>query len=408
MTKDDWTESLSAKALDADVVIIGAGPGGLAAAHALLRQGLRVKVFERAKAFRQIGAALGLFPNAYKALDAIDPALCPQVLGVGVEPTQQTVQQPNGEILFQGVPPFASLKEKYGYPFQWLGWFRLQSVLYNALPPRTVVLGRACTGYTPKSNHIAVHFQGHASVEAGLLVGADGINSVIRQYLLNDGLPCYRNTLSWRSVINNSLLSNVKEMIAPGEFRWISGEGKNFAIIDVGDGLTCWTGTALSPRDQWSGDPEQIKARVLSEFSGWAELVSTIVQATSADCIVERGIYDRPPVTRWSQGRVTLLGDAAHPMRPTLGQGTGMAFEDAYELSVCLVEEPTLEQALRRYETERIARTEVLQVRAAEEGERAYQADRAYQLAEASKNWTTDEFDNWLYNRPYRKSKTCF
>ena len=380
-----------------DVAIIGAGPGGLAAAHAFLRRGLSVKVFERARELRPLGAALGLFPNAYKALEAIDPQLCLQILNVGVEPSMQILQNSNGDILFQGLSPFSSLKAKYGHPFQWLGWFRLQTVLRETLPPGILSLDHYCTGFTQNSDSVSVHFKGQDSVEAGLLVGADGINSVVRQLLLNDGSPHYRGTMSWRAVVED-----MDGVSSPGEFRLISGEGKNFAIIDVGDGFTCWTATALSESERLSLSPAVAKSRVLTEFCGWPEPVEKIVQATDASRIVERGICDRQPVARWSHGRVTLLGDAAHAMRPALGQGTAMAFEDAYELCVCLGEERNLEDALKKYETERIARTQILQERSATEGERAYKDDRAQELARGAKNWTPDEFEDWLYTRPYR------
>ncbi len=139
--------------------------------------------------------------------------------------------------------------------------------------------------------------------------------------------------------------------------------------------------------------PTVAKSRVLTEFGGWPELPLKIVQATDASRIVERGICDRPPLEHWSQSRVTLLGDAAHPMRPTLGQGTAMAFEDAYELAACLDSGLNPEEALKKYETERIPRSSILQERAVVEGERAYKDDRAQQLAKAAKNWTPDEFD---------------
>jgi salicylate hydroxylase len=200
-----------------DVAIIGAGPGGLAAAHALLLRGLSVKVFERARELRLIGAALGLFPNAYKALEAINPELCLQVLNVGVEPSEQILQNSKGDILFHGLPPFSGLKAKYGHPFQWIGWFRLQSILQDALPADIISLDHYCTSFTQNSDSVSVHFKGQDSVEAGLLVGADGINSVVRQLLLNDGSPRYMDTMSWRAVVQD-----MDGVCSPGEFRLIS------------------------------------------------------------------------------------------------------------------------------------------------------------------------------------------
>ena len=379
-----------------DVAIIGAGPGGLAAAHALWRRGFSVKVFERARELRPIGAALGLFPNAYKALDAIDPQLCLQVLNVGVEPSQQIHQNSNGDILFQGLSPSFGLKARYGHPFQWVGWFRLQRVLQDALPPGIIELNHYCTSFTQNRDGVSVHFKGQDSVEAGLLVGADGINSVIRQFLLNDGSPCYRGSMSWRAVVED-----MDGVSSPGEYLLISGEGKNFAIIDVGGGFTCWSAFALSKSEVLSFSPDAAKSRVLTEFCGWPEPVEKIVQATDASRIIEGGICDRPPVKHWSQGRVTLLGDAAHPMRPALGQGTAMAFEDAYELSACLQSGLNPEEALKKYETERIVRTQIIQERVVAEAEQAYKDDRAQQLADSVKNWTPGEFDDWLYNRHY-------
>lgn len=381
---------------DVDVAIIGAGPGGLAIAHALLKLGLNARVYERAKKLRPMGAALGLFPNAYHALEAIDPDLCDRILAVGVEPSKQIVQNAKGDILFEGESPFSNLKDKYGKPFQWMGWYNLQHVLRETLPSDIVCLDRCCTGFTQNRDRVTVHFDDRESVTAGLLVGADGINSIVRQALLDDGPPRYMNTMSWRAVIDRG-----ERFSDPGEFRLISGEGKNFAIIDVGGGATCWTATALSSSDRLCDTLEEAKMRVLEEFKGWPDPVENIVRETDASRIVERGICDRLPVEKWGKGRVTLLGDAAHPMRPALGQGTGMAFEDAYELAAGLRSASCIEAAIEQYESDRIPRTKILQERAVSEGEKAYQKDRPDKLASASKNWTPDEFADWLYTRRY-------
>ena len=391
MRNNHWINRSSAQK-DCDVAIVGAGPGGLAAAYALKQRGFSVRVFEQARELQPIGAALGLFPNAYKALEAIHPDLCSSVLNIGVTPSDQINQDSKGNILFQGPSPFFGLKAKYGHPFQWIGWFRLQAVMQDALPSSIVSLDHCCTGFTQSSDSVSVHFKGQDSVKAGLLVGADGINSVVRQIMLGDGPPRYMGTMTWRAVVEHK-----NEFSSKGKFRIISGEGKNFAIIDVGDGFTCWTATALSRSKLPGGGTALAKSRVLTEFRGWPELVEEIVQATDASTIIERGVCDRLPVESWSIDRVTLLGDAAHPMRPALGQGTGMAFEDAYELSANLDLGLDLPVALKNYETERIARTQIIQDRAVSEGEQAYKDDRAQQLARVAKNWTPNEFHDWLY-----------
>lgn len=145
----------------------------------------------------------------------------------------------------------------------------------------------------------------------------------------------------------------------------------------------------------------EVKSRVLEVFAGWAEPVQEMVQATPAERIVERPIGDRPPLRSWSSGRVTLLGDAAHPMGPALGQGANTAFEDAYELSECLANASSIEAAFAAYEKSRIPRTEVISARSASEGRRAYEDDSETafrEMVEEVKDVSSDEFDEWLFS----------
>ena len=132
-------------------------------------------------------------------------------------------------------------------------------------------------------------------------------------------------------------------------------------------------------------------------FSGWAELVEAFVKATPAADIVERPICDRPPLRRWSDGRATLLGDAAHPVVPALGQGANMTFEDAYELAECLSAAPGIETALAAYEGSRIPRTEAIYLRSAAQGVSSYKPDSDATLAETVARISEDDFQVWLY-----------
>jgi salicylate hydroxylase len=137
----------------------------------------------------------------------------------------------------------------------------------------------------------------------------------------------------------------------------------------------------------------------LQEFAGWGEPVGAIVEATDGGSIVERPICDRPPGKGWSKGRVTLLGDAAHPVVPSLGQGANTAFEDAWELSQCLAGGTEIQAALLAYENSRTQRTQVIQARSTFQGVRAYEADSETFLRGVAEqaHASQPEFEDWLY-----------
>jgi salicylate hydroxylase len=177
-------------------------------------------------------------------------------------------------------------------------------------------------------------------------------------------------------------------------------DGKVFAWFDVGGGFIFWSAASLASEDSVADQTTTAKQRVQQIFSDWAPALTAMLEATPADDIVERPICDRLPATRWSHGRVTLLGDAAHAMVPALGQGANTAFEDAWELSRALARTPDVEAALASYDKSRTYRTQIIQARSALQGSRSYGADGETFLAGviAQASATQSEFEDWLYS----------
>ena len=374
------------------VAIIGAGLGGLAAAIALRKKGIDAQVYEKAQELRPVGAGLSLFPNGLNTLDAIEPGIVDALKCAGSQTRMVNLKKSTGEMIVQNQ---LALAQKYGYPMLQIRWSRLQAILASALPPDIIHLNHRCRSFVQNDNGVEVCFDGGKTLLSDLLVGADGINSLVRQTLIGDGPPRYAGRLSWRAVLQ------YKHDMLPAEQVTImtSSDGRIFTLIDVGGGYIFWSAGALSVDISLSQNAVDVKKRVLEKYAGWGEPVQAIVEATDAEDIVERPIYDRPPLTSWSKGRVTLLGDAAHPMVPSLGQGGNTAFEDACALSQCLDHVPSIEAALANYENSRIYRTQVIQARSAYQGSRAYDVDSetflrsVADMLEASQA----EFEDWLY-----------
>ncbi len=374
------------------VAIIGGGLGGLTVAQALRQQGINAQVYEKARALRPVGAGLSLVPNGLHSLEAITPGITELLKAAGSQTQTLKLHKSNGELIGQ---KSVTLLEKYGQPMLQIRWSRLQEILASQLPSEAIHLDHRCIDFQQNDQKVEIYFEGGKTVEADLLIGADGLNSIVRQILIADGEPDYAGRMSWRAVIKYShsklLPHQVMSMTAP--------DGKIFGFFDLGSGYVFWSAASLCPEGKIAETPAEVKSRIQQKFSGWAEPVQEILAATNAEDIVERPICDRPPLENWSQGRVTLLGDAAHPMVPLLGQGANTAFEDAWELAQCLSHTPNISAALANYEKSRKPRTQIIQMRNAVGAKRAYKPDSETYLAKMMQQASVSdaEFEEWLY-----------
>lgn len=379
------------------VAIVGAGPGGLATAIALQKQGFDVQVYEKAHEFRPAGTGLGLLPNGLNCLDAIEPGIVETLKDSGCQVQNAVLKNTAGETIHAN--PTNQYLEKYGQPLLTVWWWRLQQILASRLPSDIIHLNHQCIGFEHKDSGVEIYFDNGKQVHADLLIGADGLNSAIRKNLIGDGKPRYVGSMCWRSVIKYN-----QELLNPDEMAFIKGNKQIMYLLNVGDEYICWIMRKLSSDCTLSQTATEVKSRVLNELADWGEPLQAMVEATEAEQILEGPICDRPPLTSWSQGRVTLLGDAAHPMAPALAQGANTTFEDAYELQACLSQSSSIEEVFSSYEKCRIERTQVIQSRSASTEMRYYEADSETSPRQRSSQATNNEFQDWLYS--YKPLKT--
>jgi salicylate hydroxylase len=390
--KNTQIEKLSQPLIE-KVAIIGAGLGGLAVAVALRKLGYDVQIYEKAQDFRPVGGGLGLLPNGLNFLDAIEPEIVETIKNLGCEVSTTVLKNTQGEII--RTSPGSKFEDKYGQPLITVWWWHLQQILASKLPSESIHLNHRCTGFEQDERDVSIYFEHGEKVRADLLIGADGINSAVREALIGDGKPRYLNSMSWRSVIKCN-----QEILNPGELGFVKGDKEFMYLLNVGDGYISWLYRKLLPDCIVSQNAGEVKSQVLKQLSDWGESLRSLVESTPADRILEGSICDRLPLKSWSQGRVTLLGDAAHPMAPALGQGANSTFEDAYELALCCSQASSIEGALATYEQRRIPRTELMQNRSALGENRYYATDSEaidQQMQERSQ-MSSEEYQDWVFN----------
>jgi 2-polyprenyl-6-methoxyphenol hydroxylase-like FAD-dependent oxidoreductase len=318
-------------------VVVGAGIGGLAAAIALERAGVESIVVERAPELRERGFGIVLAPNAVRALELL--GLRESVAARGRRVERAEVRDPRGRLLME--IPYARLGwETYGILRS-----ELQQALLAAVPAGRLRLGCECTGVASDGE---VRVEGVDAVGGDLVVGADGIRSTVRRSLFGEEPLRYGGHRAWRAGV-------AFEDDAVGD-RFVEawGVGGGFGFGPAGAGRVYWYCFETVPEDA----PRRAnpKAELLHSYGAWFDPVPRLIQATDPDAIEPTFTYDRRPRRTWGRGRVTLLGDAAHPMKPNLGQGAAQALEDAVVLGRCLAGASDPEAALREYERRRVPR----------------------------------------------------
>ncbi len=325
------------------LIIAGGGIGGMAAALALEREGIAVNVFERAPAFAEIGAGMSLWPNATRILRSwgvLDP-----LLETSETVTHFDLLRPDGGTI--STIPMGG----FDTPAVCLHRADLHRVLMRALSPGCVVPDRRLVSFTHGADiGVTADFAGGPSVRADGLIGADGVHSVVRARLHGPSDPIFRGYCIWRGIGPET----------PGGSRghitetW--GRGQRFGVMPMGGGRVCWYATRNGPAAQADGDKGR-KSEIQGLFAGWHRPIQELIEGTNASDIIKNDAQDRRALPRWSRGCVTLLGDAAHPITPNVGQGACMAIEDAACLAKSLRGEPDLAAGFAAYEEARRGRT---------------------------------------------------
>ncbi len=326
------------------ILIAGGGIGGLTAAIALRQRGFAVEVFEQADELREIGAGLSLWPNATRVLARL--GLLEEACARSAAIERLQLKTWRGELLSE-----MTNVARYDTPSICIHRADLHSLLKAQLPPDGVRLGERIESFAERDGRVMARTARGLEAEGDALIGADGLRSATRAQLLGPALPVYRGYFTWRAIARFAWPAHLP---LAGCETW--GRGLRFGMWAMSRERVYWYAAVNAPAER-EGSPAAWKDEAAALFKDWHAPIPEIIAATEPEAILKHDILDRPPAPRWGEGRVTLLGDAAHPTTPNLGQGACLAIEDAWTLAKHLADEADIPTALRRYEAARARRT---------------------------------------------------
>ncbi len=338
---------------DLEVVIIGAGIGGLTAALALQRAGFGVAVYEAAPELGEIGAGLTVASNGSIVLQHL--GLGPVLDEFACKPEAGAVRHYRDGRTLVHVPHGAQTVRKYGAPYCQIHRADLHAALVAAVrdrDPGCIHLDRAFVDLSESAGRITAQFGDGSSASGDLLIGCDGIRSTVRARLFGADQPRFTGFAAWRGMV---AMDDLPPGAVEPDTAVYMGEGRYVTRYKVRAGtLVNYVATART--DDWTEEGWAVPstaAAVQQAFADFHQDIQVMLAATPPDACYRWGIFDRPPLPEWSVGRATLLGDAAHPMCPFLGQGGVMAIEDAMIIARCLAVEDSIAATLARYEAAR-------------------------------------------------------
>lgn len=382
----------------ADILIVGAGLGGLTAAAVLLERGHRVRVFEQAPSLGEIGAGIQISANASRVLHAL--GLEGELKAVAVTPRTFYFRLfASGDLLAE-IPLGEAHERSYGASYYHLHRADLHAILaakVRALDPSAVVLESAATRFIENRDSVTLELANGARASGDLLIGADGIKSAIRAQILGPSNATFTGYVSWRALVpTDRLPPNFMERVCTN---WVGPAAHVITYLLRRGDLVNFVG--LVEDDTWRDESWTVKApweRLKADFAPWHPHVQTLIDNVNKDQCYRWAMYDRAPVRGWSTERVTLLGDAAHATLPFMAQGAAMALEDGVVLARALDAAPSIAAALETYEATRFERTARVQLGSADLG-KLYHLRTEQELRDAfAKRDIATERGKWLYS----------
>jgi salicylate hydroxylase len=337
------------------IAIVGAGVGGLTAGLALLQRGIDVKIFEQASKFRELGAGVQIGSNGTRVLYAL--GLEQALKEFCFVPAGKEIRLWNTGQTWKLFDLGAESIERYGFPYVTIHRRDLHDVLAQAIrraKPDAIRLGKRCVGVTQSADRVELRFADGETTSASIAIGADGVHSAVRENLFGADAPVFTGILAWRGLVPvERLPPSISRAVGTN---WV-GPGGHVVHYPVRRGeLMNFVG--ILERSDWTVESWTVQGthdEVSRDFRGWHADIHAIIRAV--DVPFKWALMARAPMPHWTVGRVTLLGDACHPMLPFLAQGACMALEDGLVLARCLERYEDSTRALASYEAARNERS---------------------------------------------------
>ena len=342
------------------IAVIGGGLGGLSTAGFLARAGLDdVQVYEQARALGEIGAGIQVPPNAVRLLHRLGVVEQLDDAGVRLEVGWEFRRWKTGEVLYSQRLGTAC-EERFGAPYYVAHRAGLLDALLGVLPDGIVHVGKRCAAVEETGEEVQVTFEDGETITADVVIGADGIHSVVRGAVTTPSPPTFSGLAGYRCMLPAE--SAPPMALAPAFTVWL-GPGRHLVHYPVSAGREVNL-VAIVPAGEWRTESwvaEGTLEGLLAEHVGWADEVQELLGLAPKTWLY--ALYDREPLARFVRGRIALVGDAAHPMLPFLAQGAAQAFEDGAALALCLREAGPgrARLGLERYERARLARASEVQ-----------------------------------------------
>lgn len=387
---------------DCRILIVGAGIGGLTAALALKKRGLDdVVVLEQAQQLTEVGAGVQIGPNASRVLNRL--GLGDDMERVAVRPGALQSRNFRTAQIIRDFPLGDTALERYGAPYYHIHRADLQMALLREFGDRNIALHARCVDLAQDDRGVVVRTADGREFRSQVVIGADGVHSTARSLLFGNEKPRFSGLAAWRGL---APLERLKDFALEKNVNSFWGPHRHFVSYYVSQGrLVNWVGVV--PAGEWrleSWSAKGTREEALEDFAGWHPLVRQMIEAT--DEPFKWALYDRDPMPSWTKGRVTLLGDAAHPMLPFMSQGAAQSIEDGYVIAACLARPGGLSpEGLRNYESLRLERTRWVQLGSRQNGQMFHLASPLSRL------WRDLRFKVARYNprsKERRKTDTLY